>query len=266
MSARKVFATLATSALLLFGSPLLSGGQGNSQGDGVQGNAAGQNYPHRPGWYIQAGKHLGTKVDTASADPSVLTDTERFDLSFMRVEEKLARDVYLTLGAEWGLGVFANISESEQRHMDAMKILLDRYSLPDPVTDNEVGALPTVGATNFADVYEALIARGGMGGENDQVDALMVGAWIEERDILDLRNAIAHTAEGVDNPDIVLTYESLLCGSRNHLRTFVHQIEEVFAGGDYVAQLSEDPEWQSLIDGIVDTDTERCGRKVMTSD
>ncbi len=68
------------------------------------------------------------------------------------------------------------------------------------------------------------------------------------------------------NPDILLTYESLMCGSRNHLRTFVYQIEEVFAGGDYVAQLSQDPEWQTLIDNIVDSDTERCGRQVMTSD
>ena len=46
----------------------------------------------------------------------------------MREEEKLARDVYLTLGEKWDEGVFG-IAESEKRHLSAMKGLLDRFGI-----------------------------------------------------------------------------------------------------------------------------------------
>ena len=48
---------------------------------------------------------------------------------FMREEEKLAHDVYVTLYAQWGLPIFQNISQSEQTHTDAVKTLIDRYGL-----------------------------------------------------------------------------------------------------------------------------------------
>lgn len=62
-----------------------------------------------------------------------LSESETAGLLHMREEEKLARDVYTHLGALWGQQTFANISSSEQSHMDEVKLLLDRYSLIDPV-------------------------------------------------------------------------------------------------------------------------------------
>ena len=56
-------------------------------------------------------------------------------MAVIREEEKLARDVYITLGEQWGLPIFASIAESEQRHMDAFGRLIDKYGLEDPVTD-----------------------------------------------------------------------------------------------------------------------------------
>ena len=61
-----------------------------------------------------------------------LSTVEMEALQFMREEEKLARDVYLRLHQQWNMQVFANIAKSEQRHMDAMKCLLDKYELADP--------------------------------------------------------------------------------------------------------------------------------------
>ena len=49
------------------------------------------------------------------------------------------------------------------------------------------------------------------------VEALQVGAQIEELDIVDIQKAL----ETVDNQDIRLVYDSLMKGSRNHLRSFV---------------------------------------------
>ncbi|MGI9258025.1 MAG: DUF2202 domain-containing protein, partial [Gammaproteobacteria bacterium] len=46
--------------------------------------------------------------------PGVLSVAEEAGILFMREEEKLARDVYLALGEQWGMNVFDNISSSEQ--------------------------------------------------------------------------------------------------------------------------------------------------------
>ena len=39
----------------------------------------------------------------------------------MREEEKVARDVYLSLNDTWNLRIFKNITSSEQTHMNAIK-------------------------------------------------------------------------------------------------------------------------------------------------
>ena len=49
-----------------------------------------------------------------------LTQAEIDALWFMREEEKLARDANLVLAEKWDLGLFWNIAESEQQHMDAV--------------------------------------------------------------------------------------------------------------------------------------------------
>ncbi len=43
------------------------------------------------------------------------------------------------------------------------------------------------------------------------------GATIEEVDVIDINKALL----AVDNQDIMLVYQNLLKGSRNHLRSFV---------------------------------------------
>ena len=74
----------------------------------------------------------------ASAQAVGLTETEKYWLTYMREEEKLARDVSF-LYDQWGARIFDNISISEQRHMDAIKNLLDRYGLPDPAAGKGPG-------------------------------------------------------------------------------------------------------------------------------
>ena len=69
----------------------------------------------------------------------VLTAEEENSLLFMREEEKLARDVYMTLYEKWGLPIFANIAQSEQTHTEAVRSLLVKYDIADPVIDDSVG-------------------------------------------------------------------------------------------------------------------------------
>jgi hypothetical protein len=56
--------------------------------------------------------------------------------------------------------------------------------------------------------------------------------------------------------DIDATYESLLCGSRNHLRGFAQNIEAV-TSMSYVAQVIS----QAEVDQILQSPMEKCGKK-----
>ena len=171
-----------------------------------------------------------------------LSDQEIADLVFMREEEKLAHDVYVELYEHYDGGteliVFANIAASEQRHMDAMLKLLNKYRIEDPAED----ALPGVFENPvLAELYESLVSDStdngdvlgepASGGKVGVEEALYVGAWIEERDMLDILHAIEHTGRA----DIVGVYTNLLCGSRSHLRAFVGRI-----GEDYQPQILAD--------------------------
>ncbi len=138
-----------------------------------------------------------------------LNDAEKAGLLKMRQEEKLARDVYLKLYEKWGLQVFANIANSEQRHMDAVKMLLEKYGISDPVVDDSVGAFSD---TEFTNLYNELVATG----EASEVAALKVGAEIEDLDIADLENLINSS----DNDDIKFVYDRLMNGSYHHIKAF----------------------------------------------
>ena len=86
----------------------------------------------------------------APISTGVLSAEEVDGLLWMREEEKLAHDVYVTLYEKWNLPIFQNISQSELTHTDAVKSLLDRYSLADPAVGNAVGVFvnPTLQALN----------------------------------------------------------------------------------------------------------------------
>lgn len=141
---------------------------------------------------------------------SDLTELEESELMFMREEEKLARDVYMYLYSKWQQNTFKNISNSEQQHMNSLKILIDKYSLTDPVGNNPAGVFnnPVLQA-----LYNSLIVTGSVSLE----EALKVGAAIEEIDINDLDKSILET----DNEDFDIVYSNLRKGSENHLRSFV---------------------------------------------
>lgn len=139
-----------------------------------------------------------------------LSKDERDGLIFLREEEKLARDVYNYLHGLYNLNVFANIPKSEQQHMDAIKFLLDRYEIKDPAEGMADGVFTNM---ELQQLYNNLILKGKESG----IEALKVGALIEEVDIRDLMNELE---ESVDNKDIKLVYDNLIKGSKNHLKAF----------------------------------------------
>lgn len=154
----------------------------------------------------------------------VLTEQDKLDLKYLREEEKLAHDVYLTLNAKWNLVIFQNISNSEQQHTDAALRLLTAYQLPD-------SASTSVGVFQNAELqalYTDLINRG----NQSVTEALLVGALVEEVDIADLQKMLGATK----NPDLINTYGKLLQASYRHLNSFV-DLWRTQTGGIYKAQI-----------------------------
>lgn len=150
----------------------------------------------------------------ASLPSEQISAAERDAMSYMREEEKLARDVYATLALTWDIPVFERIARAEQRHMDHMAELLARNGVPDPVTDDTIGAFtdPELGA-----LYASLTATG----RSSLEQALEVGATIEDLDLADL----AAMLDDSDNLDIAFVGNNLAKGSRNHLRAFSRALE-----------------------------------------
>lgn len=139
-----------------------------------------------------------------------VTQEEIDGLIHMRIEEKLARDVYTVLGATYNAQVFLNIKLSEQAHMDAVKRMLDKYNIPDPLTTDEVGVFPN---ETFQALYDQYIAQGNV----SLNDAFLVGVTIEELDIADLEDQLTNA---VTNPGIIRLYTNLKAGSVSHLAAF----------------------------------------------
>jgi hypothetical protein len=173
---------------------------------------------------------------------SSLSTEEIVALKFMREEEKLAHDVYVALYSLWGANVFYQISLSETTHTEAILALLTKYGIADPAANTAPG--------EFADpalqpLYNTLM---GMGQVN-LIEALKVGALIEETDIHDIKEKVDIT----DETDILNVYTSLLCGSGNHLRAFNEKLLE--QGVSYVPQVISQAEW----DAIANAPAETCG-------
>jgi len=188
-----------------------------------------------------SGGALATQL--AALPIGTLSSLEAAGILFMREEEKLARDVYTELNAQWPQPIFSNIAAGEQTHSDAVLALITRYGLTDPVGANPQGVFTDPALQGLHDV---LAARGLL----SLIDALIVGAEIEEIDILDLDLRLADVA---DNADIELVYENLKKGSRNHLRAFAGSLENQ----NYVYQPQHLS--QEQFDAIVDSPMEQGG-------
>jgi len=163
-----------------------------------------------------------------------LSQAEIDALFYMREEEKLARDVYLSLASQWGLPAFSNIAKSEQAHMDSLLELFDRYDLTDSASA-EAGVFNNV---DLQALYNQLIAQGSISAE----EAFKVGAAIEEIDILDLQVRLTQT----DQEDIQQVFNSLLMGSYNHLNAFVGNLSNRY-GITYEPQYISSDLYQQIL-------------------
>jgi hypothetical protein len=173
------------------------------------------------------GKKQGLVSDT------MISNKEKESLLFMREEEKLAYDIYTAMYAKWDLTPFSNISSSEASHMAAVKTLIDRYQLKDPV---QPGSGVFTNQT-LQQLYNQLLQQG----NTSLTESLMAGAAIEEIDIRDLKEQLNF----IQQADIRTVYDNLMRGSRNHLRAFVRNLD--MRGITYKPQYLSQKEYDDII-------------------
>lgn len=193
----------------------------------------------------------GTTLINTDDLKSVTTGTDEITveqiewLKFMREEEKLAQDLYLALSNDYTIPAFKNIARAEQNHTSAVLAVLTAYAIADPASV-EPGVFTN---TDLQTLYNTLLAQGKV----SLIDALKVGALVEETDILDLADVYA----GDPGDDLKTLAEALMLGSRNHLRAFTRVLK--VNGITYIPVALE----QTAFDAIISTSWEKgtglCG-------
>ncbi len=140
-----------------------------------------------------------------------LNEQQEADLIFMYEEEKLAHDLYAEFAEQWDARIFANIADSETRHIAAIARLLDKYDLEVETLDRG-----EFNDQELAELYDELLEQG----QQSYEAALEVGREVEIIDIEDLETKAARAT-----PDVELVFNNLKAGSHNHLAAFERQLE-----------------------------------------
>jgi hypothetical protein len=191
-----------------------SQGRGQGQGYGsTQGQGSGQGHGGQHG---KSGQQQGSASSQQHGDPTAslpastqISDATAQELLYMAEEEKLAHDLYVALGEQYDARQFDNIAGAETKHLDAVRVLLDRYDLDDPTVGMQPGEFDNV---DLKALYDDLLASG----SSSLADAAQAGITVETTDIADLTDAI----ESTDAPDVVQVLSSLRDGSQKHLAAF----------------------------------------------
>ena len=120
--------------------------------------------------------------------------------------------------------------------MNALKVLIDRYELTDPIVNDVRGEFQN---EDLQKLYTDLVEQGSV----SEIEALKVGALIEEIDILDLDHGLTEVIE--DNLDMTRIYTNLRRGSTFHLKAFVWNLK--VRGEIYTPQVMDQETYDEII-------------------
>lgn len=181
---------------------------------------------------LKYGKNSDNTITPVIKDGNT-TQLENEALFFMWEEEKMARDVYAYFYNKYGTRIFGNITKSENVHMSAIQKLISNLGLTNP--GSATASVFKIEEIN--ELYRTLIDKGSV----SLVEAMKVGALIEETDILDLKERMEQNS----NAAIIRVYSNLTSGSENHLRAFVLNLK--VRGIVYVPVLLDQSYYDTLI-------------------
>jgi hypothetical protein len=170
------------------------------------------------------------RVAPTDATPGAVTlsaETQALLLAQL-ADEGLAAEVYRGLGEHFSLHPFQNIPRAEDNHAAALRALLTAAGI-----DN----LPTTRSAAMRPRRDALIEQG----SQSEIEALRVGALLEEQDITDLRNLARQLPEDA----AIALIQQLESGSHRHLNAFVRNLKK--RGVAYVPQVLSQTDFDAII-------------------
>ena len=164
-----------------------------------------------------------------AAGTSAVTLTAASDVSaqlqLTREEERMARDLYAALAkVHDGARPMSMITVAEDRHFDAVGVLLSRYGVTDPSTGRKAGSYAY---PELQQLYDQWYAKG----KTSLNAAYEVGVALEQWDIAGLQKEVAATTQ----TDLKRLYTNLLTASQHHLTAYQAaasgQLPDPAAGG-----------------------------------
>lgn len=167
-----------------------------------------------------------------------LSEAEKSALISLRQEEKVARDFYAQMYEAHGINSFRSISKSEERHMELVGQLLEKYKFEDPLRDG-YDVPGKFRNQKFGDLYSDLLRKG----SKSVNDALFAAAEFEEVDIADINRM---TRE-ISDQYIVEVFGRLKSASQNHLRAIVRNLSA--RGLKYEPVVLGKEEYEGIISG-----------------
>jgi hypothetical protein len=208
-----------------------NGGAAQGRGSNGAGGRTQAEMRARIGNQGQARSQQGNQI-RQSSDP-LSANSNGSDLLRLREEEKLAHDVYVKLAETSGLPIFRNISRAESQHMQSVERLVRSSNARNSALNGSPGVFLF---PEYQQLYNSLVASG----SQSPLEALMVGARIEEMDIADLRRMLNETSD----PRVRQVLQRLMQASQNHLRAFASQIAQ--QGASYNAEFLSQAEFDQI--------------------
>jgi hypothetical protein len=181
---------------------------------------------------------IEANVTSAFVTTGSLSETEIAALLKMKEEEKLARDIYSSMYQKWNSQIFSRISAAENNHLNAINLLIKNYGLADSL----IGDAGIFSNIDIQDLYNQLVISAS--GSIDE--AYRTGALVEEMDIKDLTESLLN----VSNENVVLVFDNLLKGSRNHMRAFDRQL--TFLGISYAPAYLDQADFDQIVNSAME--------------
>jgi hypothetical protein len=176
-----------------------------------------------PAYPIGGGGGMGGRCmmnqNFAQTNFAPLDPKQKEELLYIYQEEKVARDVYTAMHKLYPKEItFANILNSEQRHMDRAEMLCKRYGVD--ILKIDQGQYGKFAVPELQKLHDALLAKG----EKSLKEALKAGELIEVTDIADIDKMLPSFK---DYPDVTMVLERLKQGSNKHLNAFRYSMKFV---------------------------------------
>lgn len=187
-----------------------SRGASEQGGNHTGGKATGHGKTGGQGQGSGMGQGLGSGLESGGTATGTMTEEQKAELAFMAEEELVAHDLYTAFAGLYDAPVFSRIANSESKHLEAVRNLMERYGVTDPTVDHVEGVFSN---ESLQKLYDELLAQG----QASQEGALEAGRTVEKTDI----EGLAAAAEGATTaPDAEAVFTRLLEASKHHLAAF----------------------------------------------